>query len=84
MKIKLQSGLSVAQLSYFFNLLLQTDMIQHKNQRDVFRFISENFKTKMSNNISLDSISSKYYNVELNTKNAVREKIIELLNLSKL
>lgn len=82
-KIKLLSGLSVAQLSYFFNLLLQAGIIQHKNQRDIFRFISDNFKTKMSSNISSDSISSKYYNVESTTKSVIRDKIIELLNLTK-
>lgn len=82
-KIKFLTGLSVAQLSYFFGLLLQTGIIKHKNQRDVFRFISENFKTRIADTISVDSLNSKYYNVETATKKAVREKIIELLNLTK-
>lgn len=82
-KIKFLTGLSVAQLSYFFGLLLQTGIIKHKNQRDVFRFISDNFKTNITNTISVDSLNSKYYNIETATKKAVREKIIELLNLTK-
>lgn len=82
-KIKFLTGLSVAQLSYFFGLLMEAGIIKHKNQTDVFRFIAENFKTSNTEKISVDSIKVKYYNVESNTKNAVREKIIELIGLTK-
>jgi hypothetical protein len=82
-KIKFLTSLSVAQLSYFFGLLMEVGIIKHKNQTDVFRFISENFKTNNTQKISVDSIKVKYYNVETNTKNAVREKIIELIGLTK-
>jgi hypothetical protein len=82
-KTKILIGLSVAQLSYFLNILMQTDIIKHNNQRDVFRMISENFKTSGTDSISMDSLSSKFYNVETSTKNTIKEKIIELLNLTK-
>ena len=82
-KIKFLTGLSVAQLSYFFGLLMEVDIIKHKNQTDIFRFISENFKTSNTEKISVDSIKAKYYNVENNTKSVVREKIIELISLTK-
>ena len=82
-KVKFLTVFSVAQLSCFFGLLLKSDIIKHSNHRDIFRFIAENFKTNSTDKISLDSISSKYYNIESNTKNSVREKIIELLNLAK-
>lgn len=82
-KVKLLTGLSVAQLSCFFGLLMETGIIKHKNQTDVFRFISENFKTNNTEKISVDSIKVKYYNIENTTKKAVREKIIELLGLTK-
>ncbi len=82
-KIKFLTGLSVAQLSYFFALLIETGIIKHKNQADIFRFISENFKTENTSKISTDSIKTKYYNIETTTKIAIREKIIELLNLTK-
>lgn len=83
-KIKFLTDLSVPQLSYFFGLLIQSGIIQPPTQRAVFKFIADHFKTKMTNSISVDSLNSKYYNVETTTKNAVRQKIIELLNLSKL
>ncbi|RVT75386.1 hypothetical protein EOD40_11540 [Flavobacterium sufflavum] len=81
---KILTGLSVPQLSYFFGLLIQSGIIQPPTQRAVFKFISNHFKTKMTNSISADSLNSKFYNVETTTKNAVREKIIELLNFTKL
>jgi hypothetical protein len=62
---------------------MQTGIIKHSNQRDVFRMIADNFKTNGTDSISVDSLSSKYYNVESTTKSAIKEKIIELLNLSK-
>ncbi|WP_395050253.1 hypothetical protein [Flavobacterium sp.] len=80
-KIKLQWDLSVAQLSYFYNLLHTTGIIQNKNQSDIFRNIAENNKTAKVENISVDSISAKYYNVETSTKEAVKSVIINLLNL---
>jgi hypothetical protein len=82
-KIKFLTSLSVAQLCYFFALLIETGIIEHKNHTDIFRFISENFKTAMTDKISTVSIKSKYYNIETSTKNAIREKIIALLTLTK-
>lgn len=80
-KIKIQWGISVAQLSYFFSLLHTTGIIQNKNQSDIFRNVAENNKTAKVENISVDSISAKYYNVETSTKEAVKSVIINLLNL---
>ena len=82
-KTKFLTNLSVAQLSYFFSLLMETGIIKHKNQTDIFRFISENFKTNNTEKISVDSIKVKYYNVESNTRKVLREKLIELLGLTK-
>lgn len=82
-KLKILTSLSVAQLSYFFGLLMETGIIKYKNQTDVFRFISENFKTSNTEKISVDSIKVKYYNVESNTRKVLREKFIELLGLTK-
>ncbi len=81
---KILTGLSVPQLSYFFGLLVQSGIIQPPTQRAIFRFIANHFKTRMTSSISVDSLNSKYYNVENSTRNAIREKIIELLNFTKL
>lgn len=82
-KTKILLNLSVAQVSYFFNLMHLVGIIKHKNQRDIFRFIAENFKTANTENISTISISSKYYNPESSTQEAVKSKVIEMLNILK-
>lgn len=82
-KIKLHSGLTVAQLSYFSILLLKSEIIKNENQSEVFQFMATNFKTNVTDKISPESFRSKYYNVEDSTKHFVREKIIDLLNLTK-
>jgi hypothetical protein len=81
---KMTTDLSVAQLSYFFGLLSQIGIINPKSQIELFRFIAANFKTKSTNTISESSIKNKFYNVEATTINRIREKIFELLNLTKL
>jgi hypothetical protein len=83
-KEKLLAGISVSQLSYTFQLLNQIGIIRHKNQTDIFRFIADNFKTGTTDKISVDSVKQKYYNVEQSTKTAIRQKIIEALNLTNL
>ena len=78
------TDLSVAQLSYFFGLLSQIGIFDSKNQSKLFRFIAANFKTKSTSILSEGSIKNKFYNVEATTVNKIREKLFELLNLTKL
>lgn len=80
---KILINLSVAQVSCFFNLLNEAGIITPKNQKDVFRVISDCFRTANTENISVASISSKYYNIETSAKEAVKSKIIDLLNVAK-
>lgn len=82
-KIKFLTELSVAQISYFFSILLEGGIIKHHNQMDIFRFISENFKTKNTNTISIDSLKVKHYNVEATTKQAINDKLLLLLSFTK-
>jgi hypothetical protein len=81
---KMNTDLSVAQLSYFFGLLSQIGIFDSKNQSKLFRFIAANFKTKTTAILSEGSIKNKFYNVEATTVNKIREKLFELLNLTKL
>jgi len=81
---KMTTDLSVAQLSYFFGLLSQIGIFDSKNQSKLFRFIAANFKTKSTAILSEGSIKNKFYNVEATTVNKIREKLFELLNLTKL
>jgi hypothetical protein len=81
--IKFLSIFSVAQLSFFFSLLIDTSIIDHKNQADVLRFIANNFKTKNTDKIAIGSLRTKFHNVESNTIKAVNDKIIEMLKITK-
>ncbi len=82
-KVKIQTNLSVAQLTYFFKLLMIVKIIIHKNNTEIFRFIADNFITKSSTQISADSVKNNFYNTDTNSKLKIRPLIIELLNLTK-
>ncbi len=82
-KFKIQTGLSVAQLSYFIKLLMKVKIITHKNQAEVFRFAANHFSTIASTNVSAESIRSKFHNVEERAKIVMRSFIIDLMNLTK-
>lgn len=79
-KIKIHSGFSVAQLAYFHKLQHDVGAIIHKNQRDISRFIAENYQTSKVQEISHESVNSKYYNVEESTSQAVKDILIKMLN----
>ena len=77
---KINTVLSVGQLSYLFKLMMDTGMINHPNQKELFRFIADNFQTEKANNISFSSINSKYYVVDETTKESLKALLIEMIN----
>ncbi len=82
-KVKLQSGLTVAQLAFFFKLQADVGIISHKIQRDIFRHIAENYQTSKVSEISVESLKNKYYQVDTATIEAIKDKTIEILNQIK-
>jgi hypothetical protein len=78
--IKLPTSLSVAQLAYFYRVLFDVGAIPTKNQKEISRFIASNFRTTKSDSLSVESLNSKYYNVEESTKAAVKDMVIKMLN----
>ena len=83
-KGKINSGLSVAQIAYFCSLLMQSGIIQDDNVSELLRVVCENFKTSKSENISHESLRHKYYSVEYATVEAVHEKLLQLVKLTKI
>jgi RNAse (barnase) inhibitor barstar len=75
-KRKMLVKMSVAQLTYFARLALEAGLIQPESHQDLFRFLSEKFRTQQTEQISKESIGAKYYNTELQTKASV-ERVIE-------
>lgn len=82
-EFKFLTNFSVAQLSFFTKILVETNIINHKIQADVIRFIARNFKTIKTENIAIESLRTKFHNVESSTKEVVNDKLIEMLKLTK-
>lgn len=82
-KTKIWINMSVPQLGCIFKMMNTIGIINEQNHRDLFRFVSNSFETTHTQNISVDSLSSKYYNIEESTKEAVKSILIDLLNIVK-
>lgn len=78
--IKLNTSLSVPQLAYLLKVFVETGIIQNKNQQEIIRFVSGGFRTKKAETVSADSLRSKFYNIEDNTRNTVKDILINMLN----
>lgn len=78
--IKLTTNLSVPQLAYLLKVFVETGIILNKNQREIIRFVSSGFRTKKAETVSADSLRSKFYNIEDNTRNTVKDILINMLN----
>ncbi len=77
---KLNTSLSVAQLAYLIRIMIEENIILHRNQREVLTFFAHHTRTKKAENISVESLRTRYYNIDTSTKEAVKDVIINLLN----
>jgi hypothetical protein len=80
---KIQTTLSVAELSLGVKLLLESKMINNKNPSELMRLVARNFKTDRNDDISENSIRNKYYTVESGTLTSMREAMEGLIKLVK-
>ncbi|MEZ4945127.1 MAG: hypothetical protein R2804_06340 [Cyclobacteriaceae bacterium] len=69
---KIDFDMSVSQVACFIKTLVETGIIRNKNVSELIRFLASCVKTKRSENVSHESFRMKYYNVESNTKDAVK------------
>lgn len=79
-EFKLSMDMPVSHVAYFIRLMVETGMIQNKNQKEVITFFANHVKSKKTEQISASSLHNKYYNIDINTKDEMRERIIKLLN----
>ena len=77
------TSLSVAQLAFLIKLLVDTGIINNKNQTELLKTISKTICTHRNEAISADSLRNKYYNVDKNTTDAVKNMLIDMVNKSK-
>jgi hypothetical protein len=78
---KIQTTLSVADLSLGVKLLLESKMINNKNPSELIRLVARNFKTDRNDVISENSIRNKYYTVESGSLISMREVLTGLIKL---
>jgi len=77
---KLQTDMSVAQLGYLIRIMIEVGIIKNPNQRDVLRLFSGIVKTKHADTISPESLRTRFYNIEENTRLAIKDLVIKMLN----
>jgi hypothetical protein len=76
---KIETSISVAQTAYLFKLFSKSGIITNKVQLDILHVLSEKFRSKKAEFITVGSLHNKYYNVEEKTKESVKELLKELL-----
>ena len=76
---KIKSNLSVSQLAYFCRLMYESGAIVPKSQTDILKFITDNFHTVNTQEISIRSLRSRYYTVDLATKEAIKALLNKMI-----
>jgi hypothetical protein len=78
---KIQTNLSVAQLSFAVKLLVEARLIRHNNSTELMRLIARNFRTIGNEDISAHSLRNKFYNIESGTLSHMKEVMTGLIQL---
>lgn len=73
--------MSVAQAAYLVKVFIETKLILNHNITELLKFLSRFLITKRSESISYDSLRSKYYNVELTTRESVRSILLKMITI---
>lgn len=76
---KLKFDASVSQLAYLLKVFLETKLIVNSNISQVMTFIVRFVVTRKSENISIGSLRSKFYNTEHGTKESVRDMLATMI-----
>lgn len=79
--LKIQLEMSVAQAAYMIKVFIEAKLILNQNITELLRFLSRFLTTKRSESISYDSLRTKYYNVELSTRESVRNILLKMITL---
>ncbi|AEA44953.1 hypothetical protein [Fluviicola taffensis] len=77
---KVKMNCSVSELALLVRMLSETDLVSSKTHRELMEQITDNFQTSKVQDISIKSLSNKYYEPDTNTINAIKEKVIQMLN----
>ncbi len=82
---KIQTNLSVAELSFFTRALYETGVFVNLQQKDMLRVITRSFASVKQPRISLQSFKAKYYDAEESTRRSIKalaQRIIRYVDQS--
>ena len=79
--IKIKTALSVTELAVFTKLFIKKGLIINGSQIEVIRFIADHYTSMKVEEISEESLRSKFYNTEVSAVDAVKGILIEFMNL---
>jgi hypothetical protein len=77
---RIKFELSVPQLAFLVRLLLKVGVISNENVSELLRFIARHSVTKRSEEISVGSLRTKFYEVESATMDSVKRLLLQATN----
>ena len=80
---KIETSLPVSQIAYFTNLQFQTGVYTDKNKSNTLRIISQVMSSRNQQNISFQSLQKKFYEADNSTREAIRDILIKMLDLTR-
>ncbi len=80
---KLLTELSVPQAAYLVRLFIETGLFKNNNIIEVVRFFAKHIQTKRTENISIESFRSKFYNADRSSRETIKDLLIKLLNQAR-
>ncbi len=78
--LKLETSLSVAELSCLFNLFYDCSVVKPESKAGLMRFVSNNFKTPRTASISDRSLLRKTIGIERATIASVKKTLVKMMN----
>ncbi|AEA42584.1 hypothetical protein [Fluviicola taffensis] len=77
---KLKLNCSVNELAVLIRMFSETEILHCKTHRELIELITNHFQTSKVQDISVKSLSNKFYEPDNNSIALVREKLIQMLN----
>ena len=77
---KLIFDLSVSQLTLLLKILVESKVLLNANVSELLRLVSKIALSKKTESISFESMRSKYYNIEVSTKDAVKKMLLRMVS----
>ena len=76
---KIETSLSVPQLACLLKMLNKSGIITNPVKTELLEAVSKSFKTKKTENIALESLHNKFYNIEDKTRESVKQLLKQVI-----